>query len=176
MNEFTHRLAEVVIDLRNSGNTDPNRTEIINYLLEGDLFPNIFYGEVTKRFQAIKKIVASETGISTITLMNETYYKKFREKGAVTLAEAQMCLPGGNGVRPFGIRFAKGEDDLIFIASLDLKVRKSSGYMATALQNAKDGYDGGFISKKQTGRIIKDAHRRALPHNILKLEGKSEDE
>jgi hypothetical protein len=175
---YCRALAECVIQLRSEGNDDPSCEEIIKCYYSRDLFAGTLLTDTRNQLSAIQRIVREESGLLTC-LVGVHYYESkrggsWREVKPTNIIDARKCLPFGRGVKPHGIKFASGQDDLIYQAATEHHLTSATGSASAGFMKIVNGNAQGYISDGRAGRIIKTAHELAIPESAKLLEDKAE--
>jgi hypothetical protein len=159
---FVAGLTETVLELFADGIDDPCHDEIAEAYVNKPM-PKEFIEGVRKRLPKIRQQL-EELHDQHVYLVNERYYVRYREAEPTTMAQAKTCLPLGYGVSAWGLRRHRGDDDLIWQATVDHGLAAGAGRLKHNADRVLDAHEEHRLSNEDAGRLLRTGYRdRAVP-------------
>jgi len=154
--KFADTFAEVVnTQFFLDGVMDPSAEEIAE-----EYYGELLIGEevvqgIAARMKQIREVLEENYDFAIVTV-NKLYYKKYRQDGPQTSADAKRCLPIGAGVKAWGIRRIENPNDLIYQEYLLWSAKAASGWPKKVLHRMNREVDQGRLTVDQARDMIQD--------------------
>ena len=160
---YNRQLAETVNEMFAAGKTDPRAEEIAGTHFDGRAVGGEIIDGIRKRLPTISRIIEQDYEHQAC-VVSEKYYTLFRSKQTklfeMTDAEAQKCLPIGQGNRSEGIRLCTESNDVIYQAAVNQGLAAGAGLIVAGVGRAKKATEHGHIPEDRAVRFAENLREK----------------
>lgn len=152
---FCQGVSSAVIDLIDSGLTDPSVDEIADHYFAQPYTTSI-KGEIQSRLPYICGVVQEE--FEHAHLVSDTYYNGFENTLPQSIDEAERCIPGGRGRNGVGIRIPQVENDYIYLAHARRNIHAGGRKCEVNLTKLHSAYLTGDVTGQELHEALRAWH------------------